>query len=86
MEQVIKFMNELFVDMEDTHWHIIGMADFEEVTKDGTVYASVKEYGEYEKQDNIYIHQTTGYSGDDYSGTIIKPITESVALVIQYEL
>lgn len=39
----------------------------------------------YEKQDDIYIHQTTGYCEDNYSGTIIKPITGTTALVIGYE-
>lgn len=85
MEQVINFMNELFAEMEGTHWELAGMAEYEEITEDGVVYARVEEYGEFEKQDNIYIHQTTGYLGDEHFGTIIKPITESVALVIEYE-
>ncbi|WDF02916.1 hypothetical protein [Shouchella hunanensis] len=84
MENVIQFMQSLFDDMDDIHWHIVGMADYEEVEEDGLFYAKVKDYGEYEKQDKIYIQQTTGYSGDDYSGTIIKPITDSKALVVQF--
>ncbi len=54
------------------------MEEFKEVTKDGVVYAKLVDGSKYEKQDNIYIYQTNGYLGDDYSGTIIKPITDII--------
>lgn len=84
MNQVIAFMKELLEDMEDTHWSIAGMKNFKEVTKGGVVYARLEDGSVYEKQDNIYICQTTGYLGDNYSGTVIKPISDSVALIIKY--
>lgn len=87
MEQVVKFMKELIESMsEDTyHWYITGVEEFEEVVEDDEVYAKLSDGSLYEKQDDIYIHQTSGYCEDDYSGTIIKPITETTALVIGYQ-
>lgn len=84
MSVVVEFMNELFEDMDGTDWHITAMEEFKEVTQDGVVYAKLADGSMYEKQDNIYIYQTTGYLGDDYSGTIIKPITDTIALVMGY--
>ncbi|MCC2453312.1 hypothetical protein [Bacillus cereus] len=86
MKQIVDFMRELIGSMEqDTqHWYITGMEEFEEVTEDGVVYAKLSDGSMYKKQDAIYIHQTTGYCEDDYSGTIIKPITETTALIIGY--
>lgn len=86
MEQVVKFMKELFEEMEGTaHWYIVGMEEFTEVTKGDEVYAMLSDGSMYEKQDDIYIHQTSGYCEDDYSGTIVKPITETTALLIGYQ-
>lgn len=86
MKATMDFIKELFEDMEGTaHWCIVGMEGFNEVTKDDVVCAMLSDGSLYEKQDNIYIHQTSGYCEDNYSGTIIKPITEKVALVVSYE-
>ncbi|MBK5474377.1 hypothetical protein JFU54_28750 [Bacillus sp. TH19] len=87
MEQVVKFMKELIESMsEDTyHWYITGVEEFEEVVEDDEVYAKLSDGSLYEKQDDIYIHQTSGYCEDDYSGTIIKPITATIALIISYQ-
>ncbi|HHT7143494.1 TPA: hypothetical protein ACTZ34_005458 [Bacillus cereus] len=87
MEQVVKFMKDLIESMsEDTyHWYITGVEEFKEVMEDDVVYAKLSDGSLYEKQDDIYIFQTSGYCEDDYSGTIIKPITETTALVIGYQ-
>ncbi|EJS63461.1 hypothetical protein [Bacillus cereus] len=87
MEEVVKFMKELIESMsEDTyHWYITGVEEFEEVAEDDEVYAKLSDGSLYEKQDDIYIHQTSGYCEDDYSGTIIKPITTTTALIISYQ-
>lgn len=84
MEQVVRFMEELLEDMDGTYWQIESVEEFEEVTESDTEYAKMPDGSTYEKQDNIYVYQTSGHLGDNYSGTIIKPITEKLALRIVY--
>lgn len=82
---IIQFMESLIEDMGDMVWHVVTIENYKEVRcEDGTVYAELSDGSRFEKQDDIYIHQMQGFFEDDYSGTVIKPITDSKALVVHY--
>jgi hypothetical protein len=84
MEKVIKFLEELIEEMNDTSWRMGTITDYKEITKDDDTYAELPNGSIYEKQDDWYITQT--HHGEDwYSGTIIYPITESKAVIIYYD-
>ncbi|MDA1747710.1 hypothetical protein OWO94_13140 [Bacillus paranthracis] len=86
MQEVINFMEVLIKEMDCTgRWYVIGIEEFKEVTENDEVYAKISDGSKFKKYGDIYIHQTDGYCGDDFSGTIIRPITERNALVIGYE-
>lgn len=82
---IIQFMESLIEDMGDMTWTVVTIENYKEVRcEDDTIYAELSDGSRFEKQDNIYIHQMQGFFEDDYSGTVIKPITDSKALVVHY--
>ncbi|WCS68608.1 hypothetical protein Goe16_01940 [Bacillus phage vB_BsuM-Goe16] len=82
---IIEFMKDLIEDMGDMVWSIVGIEEYKEVkSEDGTVYAELSDGSRFEKQDDIYIHQMHGLFEDDYSGTVIKPVTDTMAVVVSY--
>ncbi|QMV48499.1 hypothetical protein Goe9_c01960 [Bacillus phage vB_BsuM-Goe9] len=82
---IIQFMESLIEDMGDMTWTVVSLENYKEVKcEDGTVYAELSDGSRFEKQENIYIHQMQGFFEDDYSGTVIKPITDTMAVVVSY--
>lgn len=83
MDEKLKFMADLLEEMDDVHWTIREIVDYKVIEEDGTEYAEVKNIGAFERQDNIYITQNQD-GEDSFYGTIIYPINEDKALLINY--
>ncbi|APZ82432.1 hypothetical protein Goe2_c19600 [Bacillus phage vB_BsuM-Goe2] len=82
---IIQFMESLIEDMGDMTWNVVSIEEYKEVkSEDGTVYAELSDGSRFEKQENIYIHQMQGFFEDDYSGTVIKPVTDTMAVIVSY--
>ena len=82
---IIQFMESLIEDMGDMIWHVVSVEEYKEVSdEEGTVYAELSDGSRFEKQENSYIHQMQGYFEDDYSGTVIKPVTDTMAVIVSY--
>lgn len=83
MEQAIEFLNNLIEKLSDVSWSISEIVEFKEVTEGEEIYAELSDGSTFEKQDDWYITQIQ--HGDDwFSGTIIYPITDSKAALINY--
>lgn len=82
---IIEFIKDLIEDMGDMTWNVVSIEEYKEVkSEDGTVYAELSDGSRFEKQENIYIYQMHGLFEDDYSGTVIKPVTDTMAVVVSY--
>lgn len=83
MDETIKFMNELIEELDDVSWSIKEIVDYKVIKENEIEYAEVKDIGTFERQDNIFI--TQNQSGEDmFYGTIIYPINQEKALMIDF--
>lgn len=79
-DNVVKFLEDLISEMERRSicgWRIVEIAEYEEVIIAEKVYAKVSEEL-YEKHFDIYIDDKI------FEGIILKPITDELAVVIDY--
>ncbi|MEX0049567.1 hypothetical protein AB2T85_02875 [Clostridium butyricum] len=88
MEGIIKFIENLIEDLRDTEsWTVSGIVEIRKFSKDGKEFCKIKGNDEsptFEKQDDEYIVQWTGYCEDDFSGIILKPLDSTKYLEIDY--
>ena len=86
-EEVIKFLENLINDLDDIDWNISGIVEIEKINRDDKEYCKIKDdpFSEtYEKQNDEYIVQWTGYCEDDFHGIILKPLKDDKYLKINY--
>lgn len=85
MKETIDFIQNLIEDMEDCGWTITSIVEVKEVSEEDKIFGIVDdEVGRYEKQDNEFIRQWTGYCEDDFHGYLLKPIEGNKYLKISY--
>ena len=86
-EGTIKFLESLIEDMSDMDWTISEIVEIEKFNRDDKEYCKIKgdRFSEtYEKQNDEYIVQWTGYCEDDFHGIILKPLKDDKYLKISY--
>lgn len=84
MTEVIKFMEKLLEEMQDTSWSILEITDYKETIEDGGLVAKLPNGETYRYQGEYFIEEIKT-DDDCYSGKIIYPITDKKALVIEYD-
>lgn len=87
MDEIIKFLEKLIDDLRDSSWTVSGIVEIRKFTRDGKNFCKIKGNDEsptFEKQDDEYIVQWTGYCEDDFSGIILKPLDGTRYLEIDY--
>lgn len=86
-DSIVVFLEDLITDMEQKDicgWRVVEVAEYTEVTINNKVFAKV--YRDlYRKDGDVYIDHAIG-EGDAFDGIIIKPISDKLAVVIDYIL
>ncbi len=84
---LIAFIEKLVQEMSDVdNWGIDGIVEVKEFQNNGKTYGTIEgDPRNFEKSGEEFIHQTSGYSGDDYSGNILIPIEGGKYLKVNYQ-